>query len=105
MVKTTKRAVIDTTSSTDLSVVAAITNAKIAVHGYVLAGNNVGNAHAWRWEDGAGGTALSGVMKTSGNHIVVPFSEHPWIKTSVNTALSLEVIGAAAGHIIYSEEY
>ena len=86
----------------DISVVAADANNKINVHAFVIVQDTADST--WRWEDGAGGTALTGIMESKiDESVVVPFSEVPWFSTSLNTALSLEAAtGAAAGFIIYS---
>lgn len=89
-------------ASGDRSAIAAVASTIINVHAYVL--HNDATGGTLRWEDGAGSTALSGVMiMPAGEVIVCPFSEVPWFSTTAGVALSMEVgLGAIAGHIIYS---
>jgi len=98
-----KTAIINAAASGDRTVVAAVTGAVIAVHAYVIKTDATGGT--LRWENGAGGTALSGVfIMAAADQIVAPFSEVPWFKTSAATLLALEVgLGDMDGHIIYSE--
>ncbi len=98
-----KSAPINSAASGDRVAVAAVTGAVINVHAYVIKTDGTGGD--FRWEDGGGGTALSGVMILEANgQIICPFSEIPWFKTSVNTNLSMEIgAGTIDGHVIYSE--
>ena len=99
-----KTAIINAAASGDRVVVpAAGAGVKIQLHAYVLYTDGTGGD--FRWEDGGGGTALSGVfVMPAGAVIVVPFSEVPWLSTSANTALSMEIgLGEMDGHVIYSE--
>lgn len=85
----------------DIAVVAAVTGKKIAVHGYVMGMRAAGSL---RWEDGAAGTALTGIIEMlADTPYACPFSPIPWFVGSTNTALSLEATtGGADGHIIYA---
>jgi len=61
-----------------------------------------------RFEDGAGGPALTGfsyfTAKTA-NVLLLPFSLSGWFETSVNTLLNLEVSAGNVGGVIgYIEE-
>ena len=87
----------------DIAVVDAVSGKKIALHGYVIAADTANGS--MRFEDGAGGTALTGSMEMLIDAAVVaPFSNVPWAIGSVNTTLSLEATSTGlAGHIIYSE--
>lgn len=98
-----KRANFDAAAG-DIAVVAAAgAGIKIAVHAYVVVMDAANGTY--RFEDGAAGTALTGIIDTTIDApVVVPFSPVPYMITSANTALSLEATTAgAAGHIIYSE--
>lgn len=97
-----KTAVINAAASADREAVAADANNRINVHAYVIMTDATGGT--FRWEDGAAGTALSGVfILPAAGLLVLPFSEIPWFSTTANTALSMEVgLGAVDGHIIYS---
>ena len=99
-----QQAAIDANTVGNNTIVAADASNKINVHAFVL---SVDGATAdLRFEDGAAGTALTGVMEVNvGTSLVVPFSEVPWFSASVNTLLNLEVTNtsaAANGFIIYS---
>ena len=97
----------------DITVVAAVANHRIAVHGYVICADNAVEGTA-RFESEAAGTALTGAMnlgmfaQKADSVIVCPFSEVPWFITdaealSTDDDLSLEAVGTALnGHIIYS---
>lgn len=97
---TPKFAIINAASG-DNEIVAAVVGKKIRVLSYqaVLAA-----AATFRFEDGAAGTALTGIMSFGNNGgISVPFSPLGHFETTANTALSLEVTGDADGHITYVE--
>jgi len=98
-----KTAAFDAGAS-DITVVAAAgAGVIIQVHGYVVTVDTANGTV--RWEDGTGGTALSGQMNMLVDQtLVCPFSEVAWFKTSANTLLNLEAAATgASGHIIYSE--
>jgi len=100
---TPKFAIIDAATSGDNTLVAAVAGAKIRVLAYVLVASA---AVTVRFEDGAGGTALSGQMQLAANGgAVAPFSPVGWFETTANTLLNLELSGAISvdGHLIYVE--
>ena len=60
-----------------------------------------------RWEDGAGGTALSGQMElTAQVGYTLPFNPEGWFETADNTLLNLELSGAISvdGLLVYVED-
>lgn len=100
------RASISSASSGDNTIVAAVgAGYKIKVLGMVLIAS--GNVDV-RLEDGASGTALTGVMSLAadGNGFVLPVAPigHHWLETSANTLLNLELSDAVqvSGFIIYT---
>jgi len=99
---TPKFAKIDASTVGDNSIVAAVAGKKIRVLSYQAV---VSAATTFRFEDGAGGTGLTGVMSFGANGgITVPFSLVGHFETSVNTALSLELSADGAdGHLTYVE--
>lgn len=100
---TPKYAAVAASSSGDNTLVAAVAGKKILVLGCVLIAAGAVNI---RFEDGAAGTALSGVMAlTTNSGYTAPFSEIGWTMTSTNTLLNLELSGAVsvAGWLIYAE--
>jgi hypothetical protein len=105
--QTIKRAVINASSSGDNTVVAAVASKKIKVIGALLVAS--GDVDV-RFEDGAGGSALTGVMSLAadGNGFVLPqaFPGFHWFETSVNTLLNLELSAAVqvSGCLVYYEE-
>lgn len=99
----TKFASIAASSSGDNEIIAAVPDKKFLVLSYVLV---CAGAVTCRFEDGAGGTALTGQMSFGANGgISVPEAESGHFKTSTNKALNLELGGAVsvAGHICYLE--
>lgn len=102
-VLTPKYAIIDAASSGDNTIVAAVASKKLLVLGCVIIAAGAVNV---RFEDGAGGTALSGQMNlTTNSGFTAPFSEIGWAVTSTNTLLNLELSGAVSvdGWLIYAE--
>lgn len=100
---TPKYAAVAASSSGDNTLVAAVASRRILILGCVLIAAGAVNI---RLEDGAGGTALTGVMAlTTNSGFTLPFSEVGWNKTSVNTLLNLELSGAVsvAGVLTYAE--
>ncbi len=74
------RAVIAVSGSGNNTIVAAITGKRIRVLAFVL--TMTGTAVTARFEDGAGGTALTGPMtQTQGSTIVAPFNPLGWFET------------------------
>lgn len=101
---TPKYAKISASSSGNNTVVAAVTSKKIRVLGWNLVGNGAVNA---KWQDGAGGTDLTGLyyVAAAGGGISVPFNPVGWFETSSNTLLNLNLSGAVAvgGSLCYVE--
>lgn len=88
-----------TTTSGDNDIVAADTNNKIKVIGYVLVAA-AGTTVTWK----RGSTALSGAMALATNGgISAPLnSETSWFQTAVNEKLVLTLgAGAVQGHVVY----
>lgn len=103
-VQLVKRAAIDAASSGDNTLVAAVTGKKIRV--LALAITMTGTAVTIRFEDGAGGTALTGQMQpTQGQTVTLPFNPVGWFETSAATLLNLELGGAQSvdGVLVYIE--
>ena len=103
-VQLVKRAAIDAASSGDNTLVAAVTGKKIRV--LALAITMTGTAVTIRFEDGAGGTALTGQMQpTQGQTVTLPFNPVGWFETSATTLLKLELGGAQSvdGVLVYIE--
>ena len=93
----------DANTSPNSTVLAAVVGKKILVLGCVLIAAGAVNI---RFEDGAGGTALTGVVNlTTNSGFTLPFSEIGWFKTTANTLLNLELSGAVAvaGTLTYAE--
>lgn len=95
-------AVIDTAASGDTQIVAGVSGYKIRV----LAGHftMTGTAVTIRFEDTAGGTALTGQMTPSqGQTIPLPFNPVGWFETSAGNTLSLELGGGQSvdGSLVY----
>ena len=99
-----KRAVIDAATSGNNTLVAAVTGKKIRALAAFF--TMTGTAVTIRFEDGAGGTALTGQMgPTAGQTIVLPFNPVGWFETSDATLLNLELSGAQSvdGSLVYIE--
>ena len=99
-----KRAAIDAASSGDNTLGAAVSGKKIRV--LALFATMTGTAVTIRFEDGAGGTALTGQMgPTAGQTIVLPFNPVGWFETSAATLLNMELGGAQSvdGALVYIE--
>ena len=102
-VLTPKYTSVDVNSLGDNTIIAAVSGKKILVLGCVLIAAAAVNI---RFEDGAGGSALTGVMNlTTNSGFTLPFSEIGWFKTTANTLLNLELSGnvAVAGTLTYAE--
>ena len=102
-VLTPKYASVDVNTSPNSTLIAAVASKKILVLGCVLIAAGAVNI---RFEDGAGGSALTGVMNlTTNSGFTLPFSEIGWFKTSAGTLLNLELSGAiaVAGTLTYAE--
>ena len=100
---TPKFAAINATTNGDNTIIAAVAAKKLRVLAYALVADAaVGVA----FEDGAGGTELSGQMAFAANGgISVPFNPVGWFETTANTLLNIETDAAAnvRGHIVYVE--
>lgn len=104
---TITRAVISGATSGDNTLVAAAaTGLKTKVLGLYL---RVAGAVNIRFESGAGGTALTGVMSFNGAGEYLLWQAMPgfhWIETAANTLLNMELSGAVqvGGIILYYQE-
>ena len=97
-----KRAAIDGATSGNNTLVAAVTGKKLRV--LALFVTMTGTAVTIRFEDGAGGTALTGQMgPTAGQTIVLPFNPVGWFETSDATLLNMELSGGQSvdGSLVY----
>jgi hypothetical protein len=100
---TPKFAKIDAASSGDNTLVAAVASRKIRVLSLFLQSAGTVNI---RFEDGAGGTALTGQMNNVVNTgFVLPFNPVGWFETSATTLLNLELSAAVSvdGCLTYVE--
>jgi len=94
-------AVITSAGAGDVEVVAAVAGKRIRVLSYYIRQSAAGTV---RWESGAGGTALSGVMVTTTADLVVSGDYSPvgHLQTAAGSALSIEAGTAAVmGHLVY----
>ncbi len=105
--KTIKRAVISGATSGNNTVIAAVADKKIKVLSVFLI---AATAVTVRFESGADGTALTGVMSVGANGgFVLPAPADPtnhWFETAANELLNMELGGAVqvSGAITYYEE-
>lgn len=101
---TVKYAAIDAASSGDNTIVAAVSGKKIRVLSLFLVSSGTVNV---RFENGAGGTALTGQMNLVANTgFVLPHNPHGWFQCGTdNTLLNLELNGAVSvdGALTYIE--
>jgi hypothetical protein len=100
---TPKFAVVDAASSGDNTLVSAVAAKKIRVHSVFMVAAGAVNV---RFEDGAGGTALTGQMNLATNGgFVLPFNPVGWFETTANTLLNLELSAAVSvdGSLQYTE--
>lgn len=102
------RAVISgATSGDNTLVVAAADGIRTKVLGLYL---RVANAVNIRFESGAGGTALTGLMtfNAAGEYLIWPTAMpgYHWVETAANTLLNMELSGAVqvSGILIYYQE-
>lgn len=98
-----KYAVINDSSSGDNTIIAAVASRKIRVLAAVLVA--AGDVTV-RFESGASGTALTGVMDlTTNSGFTLPYNPAGWFETAVNTLLNIELSAAVAvaGSITYIE--
>ena len=97
-------AVIDAAAAGDNTLVAAVTGKKIRVLSAVLVAS--GGAITVRFESGAAGTALTGLMDlTADGQLVVPLNGFGWFETAAGALLNLELSAATlvAGALVYEE--
>ena len=98
-----KYAVISAGSSGDNTVVAAVTGKKIRVLSFFLV---AAGAVTVRFESGASGTALTGVMSLAANGgLSCAHNELGWFETAAGVLLNLELGGVVqvSGAITYIE--
>ena len=98
-----KYAIVDEATSGNNTLVAAVSGKKILLLSCMMIAAGSVNI---RFEDGAGGTALSGQMNvTTNSGFTAPFNPGGWCVTSVNTLLNLELSAAISvdGFLSYVE--
>ena len=98
-----KRVAISAASSGNNTLLAAVTGKKIRVLAYTLL---AAGAVVARFEDGAGGTALTGIMTLGTGIPASPaLNNHGHFETTAATLLNLELSGAVqvSGHFTYIE--
>jgi len=103
MLLDTTFAIINASTNGNNTLVAAVAGKKIRVISLALV---MGAATTIRFEDGAGGTALTGQMEIAANSgVVLPYNPSGHFETGVNTLLNLELSGAnnADGYLTYIE--
>jgi hypothetical protein len=94
---------IDASSSGDNTLVSAVADKKIRVVALFLVAGGTVNV---RFEDGAGGSALTGQMNLVANTgFCLPYNPVGWFETGVNTLLNLELSAAESvdGSLTYIE--
>lgn len=99
-----KYAVIDSATSGDTTLVAAVTGKKIRLLSLIAV--MTGTAVTIRFESGTGGTALTGQMTPSqGGGFVLPYNPGGWFETAAGVLLNLELGGAQSvdGCLTYVE--
>ena len=98
-----KSAVVNCGTSGDNTIVPAVENKRIVVTSYTLV---AASAVSVRWESGAAGTALTGIMPLATPFILTaPHNEAGHFATAVGALLNLELSGTVDvdGHITYFE--
>jgi len=98
-----KFAAVSVSTLGDNTLIAAVSSKKIRVLACSLI---AADATTIRFEDGAGGTALSGQMQVAANGgFVLPYSEVGWFETTAGTLLNLELSAANSvdGVLVYQE--
>lgn len=101
---TPSRAVISGNTNGDNTVVAAVTGKKIAAYALVLTAAAAVNV---RFESGAGGTALTGVMTLAqGVPLVLPLGPAAWFETAAGALLNMELSAGVqvSGAVLYLAE-
>ena len=85
-------ALIDTATSGNNTLVAAVTGKKIRVTGFVAVGAGTVNI---AFQSGAGGTALTGAMPLGANtSVVAPHNPSGWFETAAAALLNLNLSAA-----------
>ena len=97
-------AVIAAAGAGDNTLVAAVTGKKIRILAAVLVAS--GGANTVRFESGAGGTAVSGLIDLGADgQLVLPLNGFGWLETAAAALLNLELSAATlvAGVLVYEE--
>ena len=97
-------ATLSAADSGDNEVVAAVAGKEIVVHQLLMISSGTVNI---RFESGAGGTELVGLMElTAQVGFVLPFSPVGWFRTAAGVLLNLELSAAVSvgGTLAYSEQ-
>ena len=97
-------AVIAAASAGDNTLVAAVTGKKIRVLAAFLVAS--GGANTVRFESGAAGTALTGLMDLGADgQLVLPLNGFGWFESASAVLLNLELSAATAvaGALVYQE--
>src|SRR5574343_200557 len=96
-------AVINASTIGDNTIVSAVTSKSIFVVSlFFICSNSVGV----RFESGAGGTALTGVMHYPAHGgIVLPFNSAGWVKTVAGQLLNMELSIAGSATVSGSLQY
>jgi len=97
-------AVVAAATLGDNTLVAAVTGRRIRVLAAALVAS--GGANSVRFESGAGGTALTGVMDLAADgQLLLPYNAAGWFQTAAAALLNLELSAATsvAGSLTYIE--
>ena len=89
-----QRVVINGSGAADIALFTPNGDQIVRVLNYVITASAAGTV---RFESGAGGTALTGIMHLIANGnltLVVPFNENGWFETAAGAVLSLEIVGS-----------
>lgn len=101
---TVKFAIINADVVGNNTIVAAVASKKIRVLQFGLVASTAGTS---RWESGADGTALTGLMILPlGGSVTTPFSEVGLFETAAGVLLNLELsvaLATADGWVVYQE--
>jgi hypothetical protein len=98
-----QHAAVTAASAGDNTLVASVTGKRIRVHALVLVAS--GGVNTARFESGAGGTALTGLLDLTDNgQLTLPYNPAGWFQTAAAALLNLELSAATAvaGLIVYS---
>jgi len=96
--------VIDAATLGDNTLVAAVAGKSIRILAAFMVAS--GGAITARFESGAGGTALTGLMDLAADgQLVLPFNGFGWFETAAGALLNLELSAATAvaGALVYEE--